>query len=136
MKLVENYGFIGIESLSVSGMFNDPRTEEQKDINSKEFISKRYIRRTNENTADAAMGEILQMIKYKSEWYNRVCQEIGRYFPSSKRCHVCGYIKRDLTLKDREWVCHSCGTVHDRDENAAIGIEMEAWRIYTNKKAS
>lgn len=39
MKLVENYGFIGIESLSVSGMFNDPRTEEQKDINSKEFIS-------------------------------------------------------------------------------------------------
>lgn len=136
MKLVENYGFIGIESLSVSGMFNDPRTEEQKDINSKEFIPKRYIRRTNENTADAAMGEILQMIKYKSEWYNRVCQEIGRYFPSSKRCHVCGYIKRDLTLKDREWRCPSCGSVHDRDENAAIGIEMEAWRIYTNKKAS
>lgn len=134
MKIVENYGFIGIESLNVTDMFKDPRTEKQKDVNSSEFIPSRYVRKTNENTADAAMGEILQMIKYKSEWYNRVCQEIGRYFPSSKRCHVCGYIKRDLTLKDREWKCPECGTVHDRDENAAIGIEIEAFRMYQTKE--
>lgn len=135
-NIVKYYGFIGIESLSVSGMFDDPRTDEQKDINSKSFIPKKYIKRANDNTADAAMGEILRMLKYKSEWYERICQEIGRYFPSSKQCHICGYIKKDLTLKDREWICPKCGTLHDRDENAAKGIEIEAWRIYTEKQAS
>jgi transposase len=47
---------------------------------------------------------------------------IGRFEPSSKTCSRCGYIKHDLTLKDREWLCPVCGEHHDRDVNAAINI--------------
>jgi len=50
-------------------------------------------------------------------------------FASSKRCHVCGYIKEDLELSDREWKCPNCGAEHDRDENGAINIEMEGVRL-------
>jgi putative transposase len=47
---------------------------------------------------------------------------IGRFEPSSKTCSKCGYIKHDLTLKDRTWTCSNCGEHHDRDVNAAINI--------------
>ena len=39
------------------------------------------------------------------------------------------YIKQDLTLKDREWTCPSCNTVHDRDFNASINIKKQGLKI-------
>lgn len=45
-------------------------------------------------------------------------------------------ILKDLTLKDRQWVCPECGTLHNRDENAAKGIEQEAWRLYSQNQAA
>jgi putative transposase len=80
--------------------------------------------------SDAAMGEILAMIKYKSGWYNTICQPIDMWTPSSKKCHCCGYIKKDLKLSDREWTCPVCGTHHHRDKNASINIEQYALEIY------
>lgn len=50
---------------------------------------------------------------------------VDRFYPSSKTCHKCGYVKRDLTLSDREWTCPMCGEHHDRDVNAAINILSE-----------
>ena len=50
------------------------------------------------------------------------CHEIDRFFPSSKRCHVCGYINNFLTLSDRRWQCPECKTDHDRDFNAEMNI--------------
>ena len=50
----------------------------------------------------------------------------GRFEPSSKTCSKCGYVNKDLTLKDREWVCPICGEHHDRDVNAAINIKKFA----------
>ena len=54
---------------------------------------------------------------------------VDRFYPSSKTCHKCGYIKKDLTLKDREWICPICGEHHDRDVNAAINILSEGIKI-------
>ena len=54
---------------------------------------------------------------------------VNRFYPSSKTCYKCGYIKRDLTLNDREWTCPICGEHHDRDVNAAINILSEGERI-------
>ncbi len=56
------------------------------------------------------------------------CKELGielrvvdRWFPSSKLCHECGCIKKDLKLSDREYVCE-CGYHTDRDYNAALNL--------------
>ena len=54
---------------------------------------------------------------------------VGRFYPSSKTCHKCGYMNRELTLNDRKWTCPVCGEHHDRDLNAAIKILMEGERI-------
>ena len=54
---------------------------------------------------------------------------VGRFYPSSKTCHKCGYVNKELTLSDREWTCPVCGEYHDRDINAAINILMEGERI-------
>lgn len=54
---------------------------------------------------------------------------VGRFYPSSKTCHKCGYMNKELTLNDREWTCLVCGEHHDRDLNAAINILMEGEKI-------
>lgn len=46
----------------------------------------------------------------------------GRWFPSSKTCHNCGFIKRDLKLQDRTYHCPVCGLNVDRDLNAALNL--------------
>ena len=66
----------------------------------------------------ASWSEFVRQIKYKSEWFGKNVIFIGRFEPSSKTCSKCGYVNKDLTLKDREWVCPICGEHHDRDVNA------------------
>lgn len=59
----------------------------------------------------------------------RKCQEAGievrlvdRWFPSSKTCHNCGFVKKDLKLKDRTFHCPQCKHTMDRDLNAALNL--------------
>ncbi len=47
---------------------------------------------------------------------------IDRFYPSSKTCSNCGYVKNDLNLRDRECVRPECNTIHDRDFNASVNI--------------
>ena len=54
---------------------------------------------------------------------------VDRFYPSSKTCHKCGYVNKNLTLSDREWVCPVCGERLERDINAAINILIEGLRI-------
>lgn len=53
----------------------------------------------------ASWSEFRRILEYKSEWYGKNLLFIGRFEPSSKMCHVCGHIKSDLKLEDREWEC-------------------------------
>ena len=73
--------------------------------------------------------------KFKTTLQNKALQNdkkvvlIGRYYPSSKTCSTCGYIHKELKLKDRQWQCPNCGTSHNRDLNAALNILYEGRRI-------
>ncbi len=54
---------------------------------------------------------------------------VDRFYPSSKTCHICGYINKGLKLSDRDWICPECGEHHNRDLNAAMNILLEGERI-------
>ena len=71
--------------------------------------------------SDAAWTELRSMLEYKCAWYGRELVVIDRWFPSSKLCGTCGTVREKLPLNVREWTCE-CGTVHDRDMNAARNI--------------
>ena len=75
------------------------------------------------------LGEFRRILEYKAKWYNRQLVFVDRFYPSSKTCHVCGYKYKTLKLSEREWVCPECGTVHDRDRNAAMNILSEGLSI-------
>ena len=47
---------------------------------------------------------------------------VDRWYPSSKTCHNCGHIKKDLKLSDRTYNCSECGYVEDRDINASLNL--------------
>lgn len=72
---------------------------------------------------DCSWGEFIRQLQYKSEWNGRQYIKIDRFFASSQICNECGYINKDIkNLSIRSWTCLNCGTVHDRDVNAAINI--------------
>ncbi len=71
---------------------------------------------------DFGWGEFVRQLEYKASWYGRTLIKIDRWYPSSKRCHVCGHILDSLALAVRHWTCPTCEVVHDRDVNAAQNI--------------
>lgn len=79
--------------------------------------------------SDVSLGAFYTMLEYKANWNDRQFVKIDRFYPSSKTCSSCGWIKQDLTLSIREWTCASCGEVHDRDINAAKNILKQGLNI-------
>ena len=73
--------------------------------------------------ADVGWGELVRQLQYKAAWYGRSVVAIDQWYPSSKRCSVCGHILDSLELDVRQWTCPDCGTVHDRDVNAALNVK-------------
>lgn len=54
---------------------------------------------------------------------------VDRWYPSSKTCHCCGHIRKDLKLSERVYRC-DCGFIEDRDFNAALNLrDAETYRV-------
>jgi len=80
--------------------------------------------------SDASWSRFVSMLIYKANWYGNVIVKVPTNYASSQLCSKCGY-KNSITkdLRVRKWTCPKCGSVHDRDCNAAKnilrkGIEM------------
>lgn len=71
---------------------------------------------------DVGWGEFVRQLEYKATWYGRTLVKIDKWYPSSKRCFACGHVLDSLTLTIRQWTCPECGSIHDRDVNAAQNI--------------
>ena len=88
------------------------------------------LRQQAKTVRDAAIGELLQQIRYKAGWYGTVVVEADRFYSSSKLCSDCGAHNAALG-RELYWTCSQCGVRHDRNENAALnllGVALEAAR--------
>ncbi len=90
-----------------------------EDLNVSGMLKNHHLARA---ISDVGLYEFRRQVEYKSAWSGSTVYVADRFFPSSKTCHVCGTINDDLTLADRVWTCDGCGTVLDRDQNAAINL--------------
>jgi putative transposase len=73
--------------------------------------------------SSASFSEIRRQFTYKCEWYGVQLVIVDRFYPSSKTCSRCGWVKPNLTLGDRVFRCEKCGHVQDRDLNAALNLK-------------
>ena len=80
------------------------------------------------SVADNGWGMFTQFLEYKLQEQGKRLIRIGKWFPSSKTCSMCGRVKEELSLSERIYHC-DCGFVCDRDVNAAINIRNEGLRI-------
>ena len=106
LRLVRTYGVIGIENLNLQGMMKFSHN------------AKNYV--------DTSWYTFTQKLLWKAQFNNCVVIKSDRFYPSSRICNHCGYINRSLTLKDRKWICPSCGTEIIRDENAGKNLRDNA----------
>lgn len=91
-----------------------------EDLNVQGMMKNRHLSKA---IAEQCLYEIIRQMKYKCEWNCIPFYQVGRFYPSSKTCSCCGHIKNDLKLSDRTYICSECGTVIDRDLNAAINLQ-------------
>ena len=100
--LAKNYDSIKLETLKSSNMMRNHKLAK--------------------HIADAGWRQFRTLIEAKCAKYDREFIVISRWEPTSQKCSVCGFRGGKKKLDVREWKCINCGTVHDRDINAAINI--------------
>ena len=83
---------------------------------------KGWQRRWGRKTSDLAPAEFLRQLEYKATWKGGELVRADWHFPSTQICNACGERGSSLSLDVREWTCHCCGSILDRDGNAALNI--------------
>jgi putative transposase len=113
-RLAECYGSIGIEDLNLKGLLKN--------------------RRLARSFSDAALGKLLNLLNAKVEQRSGQVIKVGRFFPSSKTCHSCGWKWENMELSDRVFLCQNPKCAYhqfeqDRDHNASLNILREALHL-------
>ena len=72
--------------------------------------------------SDLGFADFVKKLVYIAKRKDVKIKFIDKWYPSSKTCSTCGVVNETLNLHDRMWQCSDCGTIHDRDRNAAINI--------------
>ncbi|WP_069790008.1 RNA-guided endonuclease InsQ/TnpB family protein [Cyanobacterium sp. IPPAS B-1200] len=108
-KIVNNNQVVVVEKLNIKGMVRNHKLAKA--------------------ISDVGWGTFVNFLDYKLKEKGGLLVEIERWFPSSKTCSHCLYQMSEMSLDIREWTCPSCGTHHDRDENASKNIRAEGIRM-------
>lgn len=107
--LVDNYDIISTETLDLESMKQN------------KYFSKKIN--------DISYNRFISYLKYKCEETGTHFHQVHKYYASSKICSNCGEKKKTLTLSQRVYICE-CGSVIDRDLNAAINIATKGMISY------
>ena len=113
-QIIRDNQAVHVENLAVSGL---ARTRLAKSVH------------------DAGWSAFVRMLEYKAAKHGRTFTRVDRAFPSSQVCSGCGFRDGPKPLHVRQWTCGACGTVHDRDHNAARNILVEGRRIVAAGRA-
>ena len=100
--ITKSYDIVSLENLNIKGM------------------------KKNKKLSSAIQQVPWYLFKMKLIEKAKSFHEASRWFPSSKTCSNCGWVKKDLTLADRTFECDTCGLSIDRDVNAAINLRTVA----------
>lgn len=98
-ELCKRYDYIFIEDLNIEGM--------------KRLWGKKI--------SDLSHSSFINKLTYIASKYGVIVHKIDKWYPSSKTCE-CGFVNKNLSLRDRTWVCPACGAINDRDVLAARNI--------------
>lgn len=98
-ELCRKYDFIFIETLNINAM----------------------KRLWGNKISDLSHPEFISKLMYVATKYGVTVHKIDRWYPSSKTCE-CGFVNKNLSLKDRTWYCPRCGSINDRDFLASKNI--------------
>jgi putative transposase len=79
-------------------------------------------RRLARALSDSGLAELRRQLTYKTSWYGSRLIVADPFYPSSKTCSACGWVKAKLTLAERTFTCEACGLRIDRDLNAAHNL--------------
>jgi len=99
-QLCQKYDTLCIEDLNITGM--------------KRFWGRKL--------SDLAFTGFVSKLEQVAAKYGCEVRKVDRYYASSKTCGHCGYVNKELTIRDRQWTCPDCGAILDRDLNAAENI--------------
>lgn len=98
-ELCKRYDFIFLETLNIEGM--------------KRLWGKKI--------SDLSHSSFVDKLEYIATKYDVIIHHIDKWYPSSKTC-TCGYVNKNISLKDRMWACPACGAINDRDLLASQNI--------------
>lgn len=112
-ELINNHDTLCFESLNIAGL--------------------KANHKLAQSISDLSWGVFIGLCKYKAKWNGKNVLQIPTFEPSTKICNQCESVNDTLTLKDREWVCAGCGTIHDRDINAAINIKNYCMKNFSGE---
>ena len=115
-SLLKTYDYVFMENLNVQGMLKNHKLAKA--------------------IQDLGFYTFKNVLKNKAMLNNKFIIEVDRWFASSKTCHKCGYVYKNLSLGEREWTCPICGEHHDRDLNAAINILIEGNKILVGSRTT
>jgi putative transposase len=102
-KLCKQYDVMFFETLDIESM----KTDHGKKIN------------------DMGFSDFMSILEHKALEYGKSVYHVDKWFASTQICNSCGFKNKELTERDRTWICPSCGTNHDRDINAGINIRHQ-----------
>lgn len=100
-NIISTYDIIALESIDVAKKF---RTKYKSKL-----------------LADACMGTIIEMLRYKSDWYDRKCLIVE--IENKIVCSTCGHEVNTPKKIKSTWICPNCNTMHDQEINQAINIK-------------